>query len=124
MRSTDTFRFEPVTLLDTQNEIKSLDPSKVTTNNIPPKIPLQTVEATANTLQLLVNNVLSNSEFPENLKLEDVTSALKQKDPFISSFKNFRKINAEANKQPLSPYLYRYRKGFSTQHALLSLMEN
>ena len=39
MRSTDTFRFEPVTLSDIQNEIKNLNPNKVTThNNISPKI--------------------------------------------------------------------------------------
>ena len=39
MRSTDTFRFEPVTLSDIQNEIKNLNPNKVTKhNNISPKI--------------------------------------------------------------------------------------
>ena len=39
MRSTDTFRFEPVTLSDIQNEIKNLNPNKVTTHkNISPKI--------------------------------------------------------------------------------------
>ena len=39
MRSTDTFRFEPVTLSDIQNEIKNLNPNKVAThNNISPKI--------------------------------------------------------------------------------------
>ena len=39
MRSTDAFRFEPVTLSDIQNEIKNLNPNKVTThNNISPKI--------------------------------------------------------------------------------------
>lgn len=39
------------------------------------------MEATATTLQLLVNNALSNSQFPENLKLLGVTPVLKQKDP-------------------------------------------
>ena len=48
IRSTDTFRFELVTLSDIQNEIKSLNPNKATThNNIPPKILRQSVKATA-----------------------------------------------------------------------------
>ena len=37
-------------------------------------------EVTVNTLQLLFNNAISNSEFLENLKLADVTSVFKKKD--------------------------------------------
>ena len=51
IRSTDTFRFELVTLSDIQNEIKSLNPSKATVrNNIPPKILRQSEEATTDSL--------------------------------------------------------------------------
>lgn len=38
------------------------------------------MEATANTLQILFNNELSNSEFPENSKLLEITPVLKEKD--------------------------------------------
>ena len=38
------------------------------------------MEATANTLQILFNNELSNSEFPENSKLLEITPLLKEKD--------------------------------------------
>ena len=77
IRRTDTC-FLPVTLSDIQNEIKSLNPNKATThNNIPLKIHRQPVEATA--ITLLCNNALSNSEFPENLKLADVTPVFKKK---------------------------------------------
>ena len=38
------------------------------------------MEATANTLQILFNNELLNSEFPENSKLLEITPVLKEKD--------------------------------------------
>ena len=41
----------------------------------------QGVEATANSLQILFNNALSNNEFSENLNLADVTQVFKKKDP-------------------------------------------
>ena len=41
----------------------------------------QSAEVTANTLQLLFNNAISNSEFPENLKLTDVTPVFNKKGP-------------------------------------------
>ena len=69
-------------LSDIKNEVKGLNPNKVTThNNIPPKILAQTAEVTANTLQFLFNNAISNSKFSENLKLVDVTPVFKKKDP-------------------------------------------
>ena len=54
-------------LSDTENEIKGLNPNEATTyNNISPKILRQSAEVTANTLELLYNNAISNREFPEN----------------------------------------------------------
>ena len=44
-------------------------------------MPHQSVEVTANTSKLLDNNVLSNTEFPENLKIADVTPIFRDKDP-------------------------------------------
>ena len=65
-----------------KNEIKSLNPNKATIhNNIPPRILRQRTKVTANTLQLLFNSATSNSEFPENLKLADVTPVFKKKNP-------------------------------------------
>ena len=52
-----------------------------TQNNIPLKITRQSAEVTANTLQSLFNNAISNSEFPENLKLANITPLFKKKDP-------------------------------------------
>ena len=74
-------------LSDIKNKIKGLNPNKATThNNIPPKILRKSAEVTANTLQLVFDNAISNSEFPENLKLADVTSVFKRKVPLGHSY--------------------------------------
>ena len=66
-------------LSDVKNEIKGLNQNKATThNNIPPKILWLSAEVTANILQSLFNNTISNRELPENLKLADVTPVFKK----------------------------------------------
>ena len=88
-------------------------------------------------MQLLFNNAISNSEFPENLKLA-LIPVFKKKDrldkanyrpvsvlpPVANIFKRLmqKQVN-ERIKNKLSPYLCGYRKGFSTHYALLSLIE-
>ena len=77
---TDTFHFEPFTLPDIQNELKSLNLNKATThNNIPQNTPPKR-GSYCYTLPLLFSNTLSNSEFAENLKLADVTPVFMKKD--------------------------------------------
>ena len=83
----------------------------------------------------LFNNTLSNTEFPDELKLADVTPLCKKDDPNKS--KNYRPISVlpvvskafenimhdqinQCINSFLTPYLSGYRKGFSTQQALLS----
>ena len=112
-------------LSDINNEIKGLNLNKaITPNNIPSKILRQSAEVTANTLQLLFNNAISNSEFPENLKLADVTPVFKKSNtldktnyrpisvlpPFSKFFEMLmqNKIN-EHVKNKLSLYLCGYR---------------
>ena len=105
---------------------------------MPPKILRQSAEVTTNTLQLIFNSAISNSEFPEKLKLADVTPVFKNMDPLDKTdyrpvsvlppvSKVFKKLMQkqinEHMKNKLSPYLCGYRKGFSTQYALLSLIE-
>ena len=104
-----------------------------------PKILRQSAEVTANTLQLLINNAISNSEFFKNLKSADATPVFKKKDPLDKT--NYRPVSVllpvskmferliqkqinQHIKNKLSLYLYRYRKGFSRQYALLSLIEH
>ena len=139
IENTNTFRFKHVMLSDIKNEIKGLNSNKEAThNNMPPKILRQSAEVTTNTLQLIFNSAISNSEFPEKLKLADVTPVFKNMDPLDKTdyrpvsvlppvSKVFKKLMQkqinEHMKNKLSPYLCGYRKGFSTQYALLSLIE-
>ena len=81
---------------------------------------------------------MSNKEFPDELKFADVTLIYKKDDPNKS--KNYRPVSvlpvvskvfekimhdqiSQYINSFLTPYLYGYRKGFSTQQALLSLIE-
>ena len=81
---------------------------------------------------------MSNKEFSDELKLADVTPIYKRDDPHKSN--NYRPVNvllvvskvfekimhdqiSQYINSFLTPYLCGYRKGFSTQQALLSLTE-
>ena len=80
--------------------------------------------------------ILLNETFPENLKLAAVSPIFKKKD-FIENytpvsvlptvFKIFERILqkqiSDYIEKLLSPFLCRNRRGFSTQHALLTLIE-
>ena len=89
-------------------------------------------------MQLLFNNAISNTEFPENLNLADATPVFKKRDPLDKT--NYRPVSVlppvskmferlvekQINghtKNKLSPSLCGYRMGFSTQYTLLSLIE-
>ena len=82
---------------------------------------------------------MNNSEFPDELKLAEVTATFKKKDDPTKS-KNHSPVNVLPTVSKvferimhklmsifvenfLSPYVCGYRKGFSTQQASLSLIE-
>ena len=81
---------------------------------------------------------MSNKEFPDEIKLADVTQIYEKDDPNKS--KNYRPVSAlpvvskvfekimhdqisQYMNSFLTSYLYCYRKAFSTQQALLFLIE-
>ena len=88
-------------------------------------------------LKKTFNDTVIHSEFPNELKKADVTPIFKKDDP--TKAKNCRPVSvlvvskvferimhkqiSEYINQFLSPYLCRYRQGFSTQQALVSLIE-
>ena len=110
-----------------------------TSNGIPQKLPKSTKTICSETLKTIFNNCLIKVEFPNELKLADVTPILKKEDP--SRANNYRPVNVLPNVLPkiferilhrqvssyvdqfLSTFMCGYRKGFSTQQALLSLIE-
>ena len=79
-----SFKFEAISVSDIEKEIKTINPRKATpSGNIPPKILKLSSDIAVNTLQKLFNESLSNCEFPDGLKLADITPAFKKKNPFI-----------------------------------------
>ena len=134
-----TFSFNEASLSDIEKELRSLNPKKAYTfKNIPPKIIKESREYCSDILEKLFNKTLSNKEFPDELKVADVTPIYKEDDPNKS--KNYRPVSvlpivskvfekimhdqiSQYINSFLTPYLCGYRKRFSTQQALLSLIE-
>ena len=93
---------------------------------------------TVKALQQLFNQALTTGEFPSNLRNTHVTPVFKKNNvlyketyrlvsvlPIISKLLE-KLMQNQTNlqiKSFLSPYLCGYRKGFNSQHALISLME-
>ena len=135
----NNFSFTEVSQSEIEKEIKNLIVKKATTHkNIPPKVLKTSAMVTAETLLQLFKQALTTGEFPSNLKNADVTPISKKNNPL--SKKNYRPISVlpviskvfEKLMQNqinlhietfLSPYLCDYRKGFNSQHALISLIE-
>ena len=82
--------------------------------------------------------IITQQSFPNNLKLADVTTVFKKED--ASLLKNFRPVSVlpvvskiykrimqnqilEYIDKHLSPHLCGYKKGYSTQMALISMLE-
>ena len=62
-----------------EKEIKLLNIEKATTfKNIPPKVLKSTAHSCSETLRKLFSNTANNSEFPDELKLVEVTATLKE----------------------------------------------
>ena len=91
-----------------------------------------------NTILRIINDVIHAAQFPDALKLADITPVFKKKDS--NNVKNYRPVSvlpvmskvferimekkiAAYMEEFMSPYLCGFRKGFSTQHALIALIE-
>ena len=65
-----------------EKEIQDIDFKKATTKNIIPSKTLKiSCNTSAETLQNLFNECLITGNFPDNLKLVDITPVFKKKDP-------------------------------------------
>ena len=135
----EEFSFNLVDLADVEKELSQLNSKKAhTQNDIPVKPLKETVDVCGSVLLYLVNDSFTKCEFPSELKLADITPTFKKGDATCAE--NYRPISilpvvskiyerliqqqiARFMDKRLSPYLCGYRKGFSTQHALVSLLE-
>ena len=137
---TALFEFEEVNLKDIEKVILNLNTKKAAaSNSIPAKVLKETSDICSPVLQQIWNDeILKKCQFPENLKLANITSVSKTEDKNLA--KNYRPVSALPTlskvfekimqKQVINhvntflfPYMCGYRKGFSTQYALLSLLE-
>jgi hypothetical protein len=119
--------------------ISKFDTSKATTfKNIPGKLLKEYAQTYYKSITKLVNKTVVTTEFPEKLKLADLNPTFKKDSrnaaknyrpisvlPYVSKlYERIFKEQIQTNVDSfLSPYLCGYRKGFSAQHALISMTE-
>ena len=78
----DKFSFQPISKLDNDKEVQLINPKKASTSDsIPPKILKISSEVSADTLHNLFNDMLKTGNFPDNLKLADITPVFKMENP-------------------------------------------
>ena len=139
INTSNSFSFTEIKTDDVDKEIHSLNSKKSDTqNNISAKILRKCASSTVPVLQKLFNEILRAGNFPDKLKLANITPVFKKNNPLekenyrpvsvlpiVSKF--FERIMQKQvtlfTEKRLSPYLCGYRKDFSTQQALTSLIE-
>ena len=121
------------------DKIDSLNKSKPTTyNNIPTRILVDNKDIISPFITEMYNKSNRKSNFPNSLKLADVTPAHKKDERIIKgNYRNvsilppvskiyerdiFDQISVYIDKY-LSPFLYGFRKGYSTQHCLTVMLD-
>ena len=135
----EKFSFFPVQYDDVLRKIRNLDPSKSSQQtDIPTKILNYNSEYFAGYFHENINFCFENSCLPSDLKFADVTPAYKKKSK--NSKDNYRPVSILSNiskvyerciydqmeayfETILSPNKCGFRKGFSAQHCLISLIE-
>ena len=133
------FKFTDSTSDSFCREINVLDPKKAgVENDIPTKILMGCSDIACEYLSKIYNNAKNRCNFPQLLKLADVTPIHKKDE--TSLMKNYRPVSLlpvvsklfEKNMYNqilshidkfLSPYLFGYRKGFSTEQCLTVMLE-
>ena len=139
IKTSNSFSFIEIKTDDVDKDTRSFNLKKSgAQNDIPAKFLKKCQSSTAPALQKLFNKILRARNFPEKLKLADITPVFKKSNaleeenympvsvlPIVS--KIFERIMQKQvtlfTQNFLSPFLCGYRKGFSTQHASISLIE-
>ena len=92
LKNHDVFSFKTVDISDTEKEINNINPKKSTTSNsIPPKILKTSTKVSASVLHKLFDYSIEKSDFPQNLKLADLTPVYKMNDPLDKT--NYRSVS-------------------------------
>ena len=138
LKNVSSFSFNYVVLSKIERALNLINPRKATTSNsIHPKLLNSTTNICSETLKTILNKCLIKAEFSSTLKLTDITQIIKRKIlhewrikgllVFYPCPKNLWKNPTQAGNflswAVFSPFVCGYRKVFSTQKALLSLIE-
>ena len=82
LKNHDVFSFQTVETGNIEKEINNINPKKATTSNsIPPNILKTSTKVSASVLPKLFNYSIEKSDFPQNLKLADITPVYKKNNP-------------------------------------------
>ena len=135
----EKFSFSRCSLKDIEDKINALNKNKPTTSNtIPAKILKEYRDICSNFLHIFYDDCILKSEFPDAMKMADITPAHKKDDK--TSKENYRPVSILSSTSKifekmiyedvshymdnkLSPYLCGFRKGYSTQHCLIVMLE-
>ena len=142
----EQFNFKQVNHEDVYRELKCINSKKATTfQNIPCKSLKENAEVCTPVLTNIFNNkIVKDLTFANKLKVGDIAPIFKSdrnKKKDATNVENYRPVSvlpstskiferllqtqiAEYISGKLSPYLCGYRKGYSAQHALISLIEH
>ena len=133
----DVFSFRHVLPWETYRAILSVNQNKSTSGTIPTKVLRSLAEEICIPLTDCINSAILNEKFPSELKMAVVIPIFKKDDPFekancrpISLLLSLSKVYEKLIYQQLStffenklsPLLCGFRSRYSTQHALLNLI--
>ena len=133
------FSFSDITFQEFENEILKLDIKKaVQEDDIPAKVLIKTHDIVSNHLRKYYNKAKNNQNYPASLKLANVVPVHKKDErtlmkhyrpvsllPIVSKLferNMYNQILAYIDKF-LSPYLFGFRKGHSTEQCLIIMLE-
>ena len=139
IQAKDTFTFPMSDIDDIKRVINTMNINKPTTyNNIPAKHIVETSDICSPLITKIYNEFISNGNFPCSLKMADITPAHKKDERtnkgnyrpvsiLPSTSKIFERLMYEQISTYMDNYLSKYlcgfRKGYSTQHCLLIMLE-
>ena len=131
------FNFNFVSSNDISKIINSLDPTEKTSGAIPAKIVKLVNKQICKDQANCINESIKQKKFPNELKIADIRPIFKKDDPLDKT--NYRPISIlptvskiferilfnqlRFSNKILSPLLCGFRKGYSTQYALINLLQ-
>ena len=138
VETTQLSDFHFVSSDDISKIINSMDSTRKTSGAIPIKIVKLANKQICKHLENCINECLKQNKFPKELKIVDITSIFKKEVPLDKT--NYRPISIlptvskifqrilfnqlqRFSNKFLSPLLCGFRKGYSTQYALINLLQ-